>query len=90
MNAGDISIRLYGENVTEQAVTETAGHVADALHEISKTIAPGGPGLHWHVGHVDLMCDGCELRQPFDADRTGWTRVDANDYCPECGQGGSQ
>lgn len=89
MKAANLSIHVHGPHVTERATREVGEAVADALHLVAENLHPGAD-LHWRVARVEFACDGCGLRQPFEAGRGDWTHLDGIDYCPECSRGPRQ
>lgn len=78
-----LSVRVHGPRVTEATAREVGDRMADLLHDMAESLHPGAD-LRWKVGRVDFCCDGCDRRQPFDADRTGWAHRGGDDFCPRC------
>ena len=78
----EVSLRLYGPGVTPETMAEAGEALAGLVAAVGEEM--GVKGVRWELSELAFVCDGCERRQPLDAERTGWRHESGMDYCPDC------
>jgi hypothetical protein len=78
-----VGLRWSGEKSDDP---EVVGGVLSAfgglLAELTEAVTGDRDAIHWRVGRMRIICDGCETERPEE--HADWVKEDGLDFCPEC------